>query len=81
MENFDPAFLALRPTPAALPALTKEFKIYYRKIDGKTPTSYTMDHSAGSYVYDTKGRLRLFAQYGSGPQALAKDIKVLLTEP
>ncbi|HQC86712.1 MAG TPA: SCO family protein [Rhodoferax sp.] len=78
MENFDPTFLALRPTPAALPALARDFKIYYRKIDGQTPTSYTMDHSAGSYVYDTQGRLRLFAKYGSGAKVLAKDIQTLL---
>ena len=80
MENFDPTFLALRPTPAALPALARDFKIHYRKIDGQTPTSYTMDHSAGSYVYDTKGQLRLFARYGSGPLSLSRDIKILLNE-
>jgi protein SCO1 len=81
MENFDPTFLALRPTSAELLPLAKEFKVYYKKVDGQTPTSYTMDHSAGSYVYDTKGRLRLFARYGSGPQSLTKDIHILLNEP
>ena len=80
MENFDPSFLALRPTPEQLPALAKDFKIYYKKVDGKTPTSYTMDHSAGSYVYDPAGRLRVYNRYGSGAQALAADVKVLLAE-
>jgi hypothetical protein len=46
--------------PSRLAAVAKDFKIYYKKVDGKTPTSYTMDHSAGSYVYDTQGRLRLY---------------------
>ena len=55
MANFDPSFLALRGTPEQLAALAKEFKIYYKKVEGKTPTSYTMDHSAASYVYDTAG--------------------------
>ncbi|HSH89023.1 MAG TPA: SCO family protein, partial [Ramlibacter sp.] len=45
---------------------------------GKTPTSYTMDHSAASYVYDTQGNLRLYTRYGSGAQALASDLKLLL---
>jgi protein SCO1 len=80
MQNFDSTFLALRPTPALLPELAREFKIYYRKVDGQTPTSYTMDHSAGSYVYDTQGRLRLFSRYGTSPQVLAKDIQLLLQE-
>jgi len=37
-----------------------------------------MDHSAGSYVYDTQGQLRLYSRYGSGAQALAEDIRILL---
>jgi protein SCO1/2 len=47
-------------------------------VDGSTPTSYTMDHSAGSYIYDPKGKLRLFTRYGSPKEALTKDIQTLL---
>jgi protein SCO1 len=78
MTNFDPTFLALRPTPEKLAELAKDYKVYYKKVPGKTPTSYTMDHSAGSYVYDTTGRLRLFTRYGTGAAALAADIRQLL---
>jgi protein SCO1/2 len=81
MANFDPSFLALYPeTPEKLAAVAKDYKVYYKKVDGKTPTSYTMDHSAGSYIYDTQGRLRLYARYGSGAGALASDIKLLLQQ-
>ena len=78
MANFDPSFLALRPQPAELPDLAKNFKIYYKRVDGKTPTSYTMDHSAGSFVHDTQGRVRLFTRYGSGAAALVSDLQLLL---
>ena len=78
--NFDPAFLGLYTTPDKLAALTKDFKAYYKKVEGKTPTSYTMDHSAGSYVYDTQGKLRLFTRYGSGVPALTQDIAQLLKQ-
>ena len=80
MENFDPSFLALRPTPEQLPALAKDFKIYYKKVDGTTPTSYSMDHSAGSYLYDPQGRLRVYHRYGSGAEALTEDVRLLLGE-
>jgi protein SCO1 len=70
MASFDPGFLALLPRPEQLPALAKSFKVYYKKVEGQTPTSYTMDHSAGSYVYDTSGRLRVYHRYGSGAEAL-----------
>ena len=78
MANFDPAFLALRGSVEELAAMAKDFKVYYKRTEGKTPTSYSMDHSAASYVYDTQGRLRLYTRYGSGVQALASDIKLLL---
>ena len=79
VANFDPGFLALRPdSPEQLAALAKDFKVYYKKAEGRTPTSYTMDHSAGSYVYDTKGKLRLYTRYGSGAPALASDMRQLL---
>ena len=78
MESFDPSFVALRPGPEQLQALLKDFKIYAKKVDGKTATSYTMDHSAQSYIYDPQGRLRLYSRYGSGPQAMADDLRLLL---
>lgn len=81
MANFDPTFLALyAATPEKLAAVAKDYKVYYKKSEGKTPTSYTMDHSAGMYVYDTQGRLRLYSRYGSGAGALVSDIKLLLQQ-
>lgn len=78
MTNFDPSFLALIPTADQLPVVAKDFKVYYKRVEGKTPTSYTMDHSAGSYLYDPQGRLRVYNRYGSGAPALAADVKQLL---
>lgn len=80
MGNFDPGFLALYTTPEKLADLAKDYKIYFKKVEGKTPTSYTMDHSAGSYVYDTQGKLRLYTRYGTGAQPLAADIRLLLQQ-
>ena len=78
MANFDPSFVALVPTLEALPALAKDFKIYYKKVEGAKPTHYTLDHSAGTYIYDTEGRLRLYARYGLGASALTADVQQLL---
>ncbi|MBC7600385.1 MAG: SCO family protein [Polaromonas sp.] len=78
MGNFDPGFLALRPELDQLPQLARDFKIFYKKVEGKTPGSYTLDHSAGSYVFDPSGRVRLYSRYGSGAPALAADIRLLL---
>jgi len=78
MESFDPSFVALRPGPEQLQALLKDFKIYAKKVEGKTATSYTMDHSAQTYLYDPQGRLRLYSRYGSGAQAMADDARLLL---
>ncbi len=78
MGAFDPAFVALIPTPEQLAATAKDYKAYYKKNEGSTPTSYSMDHSAASYVYDTQGRLRLYVRYGAGVAPMVADIKTLL---
>lgn len=79
--SFGPDIIGLRGTPEQTVAAAKEFKVFFNKVPGKTDTSYTVDHTAGSYVFDAKGRVRLFTRYGTGPQALADDLKILLAEP
>jgi protein SCO1/2 len=76
---FDPRFLGLRPADdAALEKVAKDFKIYYKKVPGTSPDSYTMDHTAGSYAFDPDGRLRLYIKHAQGPETLAHDLKELL---
>ena len=79
VPSFDSRFLGLRPADeAALEKVTKDFKIYYKKVPGNSPGSYTMDHSAGSYAFDQEGRLRLYIKHAQGPETLAHDLKELL---
>lgn len=80
MRNFDPQYLALAPSEQQLAEVTKEFKIYYKKVEGKTPTTYSMDHSAVTYIFDPRGRARLYARYGLKPEELASDMRILLNE-
>jgi protein SCO1 len=81
VDNFGQDFVALRAdTPEALAAVAKEFKIFYKKVPGKTAGSYTLDHTAASHVFDAKGKIRLYTRYGSGAQALIEDIRALLAE-
>ena len=76
---FDARFLGLRPADeAALDKVAKDFKIYYKKVPGISPGSYTMDHTAGSYAFDPEGNLRLYIKHAQGPEALAQDLKALL---
>ncbi|PEH85651.1 SCO family protein [Burkholderia gladioli] len=76
---FDPSFIALRPADdAQLRQVAKDFRIYYAKAAGKTPGSYTMDHTAASYVFDPDGKLRLFVRDGQGPGPWVHDLKLLL---
>ncbi len=80
MAGFGPGFVALRGTAAQTAEAAREFKVFYMKAPGKTEGSYTMDHTAGSYVIDAKGRLRLFARYGTPAEALTSDLRQLLAE-
>ena len=79
-ENFGPGIIGLRGTSEQTKAAAREFKVFYSKVPGQTATSYTVDHTAGSYIFDAKGRVRLFTRYGGGAKALADDLKILLAE-
>jgi protein SCO1/2 len=76
---FDPRFLGLTGDKAAIDKVVKEFKIFYQKVPGKKPGSYTIDHTAGSYIFDPQGRIRLFVRHGQGPEPIAHDLKLLLS--
>lgn len=79
--NFDPGMVALTGTPEQVAAMAKDFKVYYKKVEGTQPGIYTMDHTAGLYIYDPQGRLRIYQRYGAGAQSLAEDALTLLAEP
>lgn len=75
---FNPTFLGLYGDAAATAATAKEFKVIYQKEPGPTPGTYSVDHSAGTYLFDPQGRLRVYESYGQGPDAFAHDIRELL---
>jgi protein SCO1 len=75
---FDPTFVGLYGDLETTQQVTKEFKIFYSKNAGATPTSYTVDHSAGVFIFDPKGRLRLFGSPGYSADSYLHDIRMLL---
>jgi protein SCO1/2 len=75
---FDKRFLGLYGTAEQTAKVAKEFKVFYAKVPGKTDGSYTMDHTAASYVFDKQGKIRLFVRNGQGPESLVHDLKLLL---
>lgn len=79
MHSFDTDFLGLyADSDAELDRLAKKFRVFHEKVDGPTPGSYTINHTASSYVYDPKGKLRLFARYGTPVTEIAEDVRLLL---
>lgn len=80
VPSFHPSFIGLFGDSAATAAVAKEFKIFYQKQPGSSPTNYTIDHSAGSYVFDPKGKLRLYIKHGDSATQIAEDLQRLLRE-
>ena len=85
MPAFHPTFVGLYGDADTTARVAKDFKVFYQKVAGKTPGSYTMDHTAGTYVFDPQGKLRLFVRPPpSGEPAsttadrLIGDIRLLL---
>jgi protein SCO1/2 len=78
VNAFDPRFIALRGDPQQTARVAKEFKIYYEKR--KQGDTYTVDHSAQSYVIDPHGRLRLLVRHDRLAQDLPEDLRVILKQ-
>ena len=79
VAGFDPSFIALRGTQEQTQAAAKAFKVFYEKVPSKDGSgNYTLDHTAAAYLFDPQGRVRVFERYGTGPQDLAADFKLLL---
>ena len=78
MSNFDPSFIALRGTPEQTAAAAKEFKVFFAKASGAASGNYSVDHTAGTYLIDPAGKVRVFERYGAGAQTIAADVKLLL---
>jgi protein SCO1/2 len=76
---FDKRFIGLRGTPDQTAKVAKDFKVFYAKVPGKEPGSYTIDHTAGSYVFDREGRPRLFIRHAGGADPIVHDIRQLLS--
>lgn len=75
---FDPSFVALRGNPEQTAALIKAFNLVVQKVPGPTATSYTINHSTGTYIFDPQGRVRLYVPHGADPASIAADIEKLL---
>jgi len=78
VHAFDPRFIALRGDAQQTARVAKEFKIYYEKR--KQGATYTVDHSAQSYVIDPQGRLRLLVRHDRLAQDLPDDLRVILKQ-
>src|SRR5438067_6438536 len=75
---FDRRFLGLRGNAEETARTAKEFRILYQKQPGTSPGSYTMDHSAGTFIFDPQGKLRLYVGVAQGPDVFAHDLRELL---
>ncbi len=79
MSAFNPKFLGLWGTEDEISEVAQEFKIMYQKVAGSTTAIYSVDHSAGTFVFDPLGRVRLFVPYGAEPAKLSEDIMMLIS--
>jgi protein SCO1/2 len=78
VPSFDKRFLGLRGSNEEIAATAATFKIFSNKVKTEGKAGYTIDHSAGMYVFDKLGKIRLYVDYGEKPEDIANDIKTIL---
>jgi len=78
VRAFDPSFVGLTGTEPQIQAAAREFKVFFQKVAGPAADSYTLDHSSGSFVFDSQGHVRLYLRDGAPADQIAPDLKRLL---
>ena len=83
LQSFDPTVVGLRGTLAETEAVAKDFRVFYKKVPTKDtpkdPMSYTIDHTTFTYLFDTKGQLRLVVPHDLAVDKIAADVRHLLS--
>ncbi|MBP9904036.1 MAG: SCO family protein [Rhodoferax sp.] len=79
VSSFHPSFIGLSTDLPRTTETAAYFKVYFRKVP--MGGSYTLDHSAITYVFDTAGQLRLASPPGQQSARLAADVRQLLNAP
>jgi len=77
VPSFDPDFLGLYGDAETTAQVAREFKVFYQKQASGGRSGYTIDHSAGVYVFDKKGELRVYLSHGQRPEDIAHDFTQL----
>jgi protein SCO1 len=77
--KFDPAIVALTGGDDQLARVRDLFGVVAqrREVPGSA-AGYFMDHSAGLYLADPEGRVRIVYPYGMAPEEIAADLKGML---
>jgi protein SCO1/2 len=78
IPTFDSSFLGLTGSESDINKVISQFKIFYQKVNDGSKSGYTIDHSAGLYVLDKNGNIKLHTSHGQKPEDLASDLAKLI---
>jgi protein SCO1/2 len=78
IPTFNSSFLGLTGTESDVDKVANQLKIFNKKVNDGSKAGYTIDHSAGLYVIDKKGSIKLHISNGQKPEDLASDLAKLI---
>ena len=78
IPTFNSSFLGLTGTENDIDKVANQLKIFNKKVNDGSKAGYTIDHSAGLYVLDKKGSIKLHISNGQKPEDLASDLAKLI---
>ena len=78
VPSFDERFVGLYGNAQQTAEVAKRYKVFFEKKDVAGKSGYTIDHSAGAFVFDKAGKVRIYFRNGQKPNEMASDLKQLL---
>ena len=78
VPSFDERFVGLYGNAQQTAEVAKIYKVFFEKKDVAGKSGFTIDHSAGAFVFDKAGKVRIYFRNGQKPNEMASDLKQLL---
>jgi protein SCO1/2 len=80
-KYFNPTFIGLTGSEEDIKKVAKEYKAFYKKVEGQSASGYLVDHTAYIYLIDREGNLKLiYSSSKQKPELMAQDVRKLLED-
>jgi len=77
---FHPSLIGLTGTKTQIDEAARTFRVYFQKVEGATPESYTMDHTAFYFAANDHGSVIRIFDHNLPSEKLSEQLREVLSK-